>query len=770
MGLELPAELADVAAAAGVRWPEADEDAMREQARAWRDAAGKLDGLGRDADGLAQDALSTVEGGAADAARRHWDGFVAPDTGHLSRAVSDCHRAADRLENAAEQVGAAKTEIVRQLAGLAQQRDAAEQAASAGHPNARLGLDTVVRGVAANVAAVHDTLTKAVQPGSGVSVAGMELPAQPPEMTSQIEKAVSDVMPPGLPNEADRAGDALLQTADGVDETVDGALRDDVPGVGRDQLPDVGRGQLPDIGRHGVDDLSPGVGGTERPPSGPPVDLSHLDAESTGPIPVNAAGGPPVSQVGPVDLGGPAPHGPVPPGAVPQIPPGPAPGQVPSGPAQVTQAWANMPPGPPAPPVVSAEPGPAPAQGTPAAPGVPGPAGGLAGTAAAGPHAPAAPVAGGTPAGSAGGPNPAVAQKPAPGPWRPVGGADLGNITKHPGDVRGAPPQAPAPGVRGPVGSSGGAPQPGVQQPPQAGIGHPAAPAPQPNQSLPPGQFTGMGQAGLPAPGSFGAAPSTLRAGGFAGAVEPLPIGEPARDVDAGRTNRAPRNETVIAFLLHQFPIGYLPKIAIRPARQLQRPEPDEDYAPGLRFPPQDHPRSGLVVDHAALARVGTGAPPAMSAGLPAGHAVVAELVGDHDPLGGQHERDWERRFVVRPGAEGGRAEYNWPPSEMFPEGGSDPGGGEPVVLAEGTLLDRFGRPDGRVLSAAGTPFSARSLPPEYLARGYHRYRVLRPLPVWRALSAPWFGQPGGGERYRATYAVAELVAMGYLAEIGEET
>jgi hypothetical protein len=43
---------------------------------------------------------------------------------------------------------------------------------------------------------------------------------------------------------------------------------------------------------------------------------------------------------------------------------------------------------------------------------------------------------------------------------------------------------------------------------------------------------------------------------------------------------------------------------------------------------------------------------------------------------------------------------------------------------------------------------------------------VLRALPVWRATSAPWFGQPGGGVRYRAGYPAADLVAMGYLAEI----
>jgi hypothetical protein len=37
---------------------------------------------------------------------------------------------------------------------------------------------------------------------------------------------------------------------------------------------------------------------------------------------------------------------------------------------------------------------------------------------------------------------------------------------------------------------------------------------------------------------------------------------------------------------------------------------------------------------------------------------------------------------------------------------------------------------------------------------------------VWRTLSAAWFGQPGGGVRYRAVYPAADLVSLGYLADI----
>ncbi|MCP2258630.1 Protein of unknown function (DUF4237) [Streptoalloteichus tenebrarius] len=222
-----------------------------------------------------------------------------------------------------------------------------------------------------------------------------------------------------------------------------------------------------------------------------------------------------------------------------------------------------------------------------------------------------------------------------------------------------------------------------------------------------------------------------------------------------------------MAFYLHMFPIGHMPKVATRPERQLRAPASERNFASGLRFPPQDHPMSGMVEDAEALRRVRAGErPPPAPAAAPAHHPEVEALAEDHEPLGDVAERDWQRRFLVRPAdpAAGRRAEYNWPPSEMFPEGCLEPA--EPWVLDEGTVLDRFGDPEGRVLAEAGTPFRFRCLPPEHLRRGYRRYRVLRSLPVWRATTAPWFGQPGGGDRYRATYPVVELVALGYLEEI----
>lgn len=139
------------------------------------------------------------------------------------------------------------------------------------------------------------------------------------------------------------------------------------------------------------------------------------------------------------------------------------------------------------------------------------------------------------------------------------------------------------------------------------------------------------------------------------------------------------------------------------------------------------------------------------------------DLVTGYDPLGGIDEVEWERRYVARAAAHGTGREYVWPASTGCPEGGAEPE--KAIVLDPGTVVDRFGDEEGRILAAAGTAFTRRCLPPEYRERAYARYRVARPLPVWQAATAAWFAQAGGGIRYRATHPVAELVAMGYLLE-----
>ncbi|MDQ3790427.1 MAG: hypothetical protein M3422_24715, partial [Actinomycetota bacterium] len=262
MGIELPPELADVAAQAGVVWPEADEEAMARQAQAWRDTATSMSTLATDADTTARAALTSVAGDAGDAAAQEWKSFVEADSGHLTSVVRDANAAADRLEHAANQVGAAKVEIVRNLVNLAQNTDAAHAAASAGHPMALAGLETAVRGTAANVAHIESQLVTAVQPGSGIDMATVQNPvnANPghhllpgvtttvADVTSPVTDAVTSTVDKTVDTATQLPGDVASPVAGVVGDTAD-ALRS-TPGnlVPGDVLPDRpgdGSGVLP---------------------------------------------------------------------------------------------------------------------------------------------------------------------------------------------------------------------------------------------------------------------------------------------------------------------------------------------------------------------------------------------------------------------------------------------------------------------------------------------------------------------------------------------
>ncbi|GAA4541307.1 TNT domain-containing protein [Amycolatopsis samaneae] len=210
--------------------------------------------------------------------------------------------------------------------------------------------------------------------------------------------------------------------------------------------------------------------------------------------------------------------------------------------------------------------------------------------------------------------------------------------------------------------------------------------------------------------------------------VAPRPPAPPGRPpLGAPRTER----ESVVAlFLVHLFPIGHLPVATDRPARQL--PLPGDAGAVG----PFDHPDTELLDDTSAFENVRAGF--RRSATAPSA-TPPADLIGDHEPASGTEERDWPRAG-------------SW--SE------------EPVLLPEGALLDRFGGAEGRVFAVDGTPFARRSLPPSAVDGGYRRYRVTRPVPMWRSVSPAWFGQPGGGTRLRAVLGADELVTLGFLADV----
>jgi hypothetical protein len=129
-----------------------------------------------------------------------------------------------------------------------------------------------------------------------------------------------------------------------------------------------------------------------------------------------------------------------------------------------------------------------------------------------------------------------------------------------------------------------------------------------------------------------------------------------------------------------------------------------------------------------------------------------------------------------------------WDPSagswKYPPDNGFLLADGKPVefrmTLEPGDPLDRYGSLYGGFLAPAGTPYSARSIPPSNLddspgfTCSYHAYLVLRAFRVEAGPVAPAFGQPGLGLQYQllssllpgdpATANVLWLVDHGYLA------
>ncbi|MDX8033626.1 TNT domain-containing protein [Lentzea sp. BCCO 10_0856] len=858
MGIELPAELAAVAAKAGVSWPKADEDAMRSSATAWREAGDKIKGLGTSSDGAATHALNGLTGSTGDAARGRWAKVVAPD-GDLQRAARGCHAAADRLDHAAKQVGAAKVEIVRELVTLAKNNDAANASASAGNPNALLGLDTLTRGAAANVANLHNTLSSAIRLDSGVDmtqgsqpvntapgahgpggggggllspvtnivggvvapVAGVVAPIVEPvaavvapvtetvapvvgAVTAPVAPVVGAVTAPVAPvvGAVTDAAAPILDAAAPVTAPAAAVVQpvvDAVPG-GRDAVGPVfetadGHGRGDGNGQGDGPGRGDGPGQGEGRPQGLPGVVADV-GQVVGPVAPPAAHV--VADVIPSVHGslGPIAEGTTQASAAVLEQPlirGDVPSQTAAAPQASAPAAPTAPTGPPM--------GGAPMGGAPVSGPMGGPVGAVGGAVGGVPSA--APVAGsqvGAVAGQQGAAQAAGQQaqqgqagQQAAKAADAKAAAEAKAVEAKVGEAKAGEAKSGSQVVSGKTGAPGAVPatgqasQFGGQASSQAGQVQGTG---QPGQASPGTQASGSAQGPQTAVKDAGAKDLTkdaldaLQDGSSDGsAVEERgarQVGDtitapaaPLAGVDLGGalTDRLENREqsqalvnpglvgdivrhsyTAVAagswFMAIFLSAGQAPRLAPKPARQLPALAQRDDERQVPRFAPQDHPQAELVATTASH-------PMATTDGLGKDHPVVQELTAGYDALAGMHERDWESLFQHEDGTP------RWPVER---EGGYEDS--QPEVLKEGVELDRFGTPEGRVLSQAATPFAQRSLPPAALDEGYRRYRVVKELPVHRTISAPWFGQPGGGSRYRTTYPVADLVALGYLTEI----
>ncbi|MEK5500488.1 glycohydrolase toxin TNT-related protein [Bacillus sp. FSL M8-0168] len=118
--------------------------------------------------------------------------------------------------------------------------------------------------------------------------------------------------------------------------------------------------------------------------------------------------------------------------------------------------------------------------------------------------------------------------------------------------------------------------------------------------------------------------------------------------------------------------------------------------------------------------------------------------------------------------------DINWPPHNGFE--------GEPMKmkLEQGTIIDRYGNPNGTFVSPAGIPYEQRALALHSDDAPYHKYEILEEFEVEGGKIAPWFDRPGGGiqyytgntkivdfdtgETFEAT--VENLLKFGYIREI----
>ncbi|MFJ8042825.1 toxin glutamine deamidase domain-containing protein [Kitasatospora sp. NPDC096147] len=134
MAVELPEPLQWVLMLlAGSRWPEGDEDLMRDMGRRWRAAAETMDEAGRAADSAMKRALDGQQGSAVEELAKKWDTLTLPADGQkpgfFPGMVKACNSMADSLEAMANSTETAKISIVAQLGILAYEIATAEAAA-----------------------------------------------------------------------------------------------------------------------------------------------------------------------------------------------------------------------------------------------------------------------------------------------------------------------------------------------------------------------------------------------------------------------------------------------------------------------------------------------------------------------------------------------------------------------------------------------------------------------------------------------------------------
>ncbi|MFJ6213502.1 hypothetical protein ACIQGZ_09245 [Streptomyces sp. NPDC092296] len=106
----------------GTRWPEGDEDQLRDMAARWRQAGEQLEEAGRAADSTVQRALDGQQGAAADALATYWSAYTSGADGapgYFPGTAQACAGLGDMLEQMANSIETAKIQIIAQIVILA---------------------------------------------------------------------------------------------------------------------------------------------------------------------------------------------------------------------------------------------------------------------------------------------------------------------------------------------------------------------------------------------------------------------------------------------------------------------------------------------------------------------------------------------------------------------------------------------------------------------------------------------------------------------------
>ncbi len=100
----------------------------------------------------------------------------------------------------------------------------------------------------------------------------------------------------------------------------------------------------------------------------------------------------------------------------------------------------------------------------------------------------------------------------------------------------------------------------------------------------------------------------------------------------------------------------------------------------------------------------------------------------------------------------------------IYPPNNGAVGTPRTITLKAGTVIDRYGWPNGSYASPKGVPYENRALS-RTTTQAYYVYQVVKDIEnVQAAEVASWFGQPGGGIQYKLPKKISEL--EGYLVEV----